>query len=333
MRATGSWRAGVLVAFAAARWPLGGRIGHQSPRRRLRHARVLVPGAGHRSSTSCSCAKENRASTTTSARSPTRPAPRPVPNGPLLASGGGVDTFTMQAAPDPMPQDVAHSNGTWRGAYHDGAMDGFCHEGGAIVESTGKDIADTQMKAGDPQLLGLREQVRHRRQDVRIVARQLRQQRVRRRGPDRPLRHHARTASHPQQPLRRRLGARGSDLGLRRTPGTRVRMIDLQGARSEVFPCFRFKALPNIMDDAGVSWRYYGQTSHWIHSGIAAIDSIRCAQATHRRVSSRTRTGTGTSSPIARSSRARPARSPTCRGTCRLRPAPARHRLRARTRR
>ena len=54
-------------------------------------------------------------------------------------------------------------------------------------------------------------------------------------------------------------------------------MIDLQGARSEVFPCFRFKALPNIMDDAGVSWRYYGQTSHWIHSGIAAIDSIRCA--------------------------------------------------------
>jgi phospholipase C len=55
-------------------------------------------------------------------------------------------------------------------------------------------------------------------------------------------------------------------------------MIDLEGkASDDVFPCFAFKALPNLLDDAGVSWRYYGDTSHWIHSGIAAIDSIRCA--------------------------------------------------------
>jgi len=55
-------------------------------------------------------------------------------------------------------------------------------------------------------------------------------------------------------------------------------MIDLKGNSSHnVFPCFTFRALPNLLDDAGVSWRYYGDTSHWIHSGIAAIDSIRCA--------------------------------------------------------
>jgi|SRR4051794_15883750 len=62
-------------------------------------------------------------------------------------AGGGYDTFTMPAAPDPMPQDVSHSNSTWNVAYQGGAMDGFCLERGAVTTS-GQDLADTQMQAG-----------------------------------------------------------------------------------------------------------------------------------------------------------------------------------------
>ena len=225
MRATGSWRAGVLVVFLAAAavavgWPDRSPVAPACPA--AARPAVLVPGVPRSPIKHIVfVAKENRSFDHYFGAFPD-------PTGALDQSrtarcwrvGGGVDTFTMQAAPDPMPQDVAHSNGTWRDVYHDGAMDGFCHEGGAIVESTGKDIADTQMKAGAipnywayANKYGIGDKM-----FASVARRQLRQQRVRRRGPDRSLRHHARTASHPQQPLRRRLGARGSDLGLRQHP-------------------------------------------------------------------------------------------------------------------
>jgi phospholipase C len=60
-----------------------------------------------------------------------------------------VDTFTLPGAHDPMPQDVSHANSSFYQAYHGGKMDGFCHEHGAIVASTGEDIADSQMRTGD----------------------------------------------------------------------------------------------------------------------------------------------------------------------------------------
>ena len=65
------------------------------------------------------------------------------------ANPANATTFTMGDAPDPMPQDVSHANSTFYQAFHKGAMDGFCHEKGAIVSSTGQDIADSQMHAGD----------------------------------------------------------------------------------------------------------------------------------------------------------------------------------------
>ena len=78
----GSWWRSLLPR----RWPLGGRIGHQSPRRaRLRHAPWCPVCPGHRSSTSCSWPRR------TGLRPLLRRVPRPdrrarpVPNGPLLA--------------------------------------------------------------------------------------------------------------------------------------------------------------------------------------------------------------------------------------------------------
>ena len=54
-------------------------------------------------------------------------------------------------------------------------------------------------------------------------------------------------------------------------------MIDLQGGLSQVYPCFDFKSMPDLMDEYGVSWRYYSTqgASHFVHAGISAIRSIR----------------------------------------------------------
>jgi phospholipase C len=68
--------------------------------------------------------------------------------------------------------------------------------------------------------------------------------------------------------------------GCSNSAGTTVSMIDLQGNLSDVYPCFGFQTMPNLMDNAGVSWRYYSNQdgSHFVHSGIAAIRSVRCVQ-------------------------------------------------------
>src|ERR1043166_7889938 len=52
----------------------------------------------------------------------------------------------LPATRDPLPQDISHSNPTLTVASDGGAMDGFCRERGAIVRSTGEDLADTQMQ-------------------------------------------------------------------------------------------------------------------------------------------------------------------------------------------
>jgi phospholipase C len=188
-----------------------------------------------------------------------------------------VDSFTMAKAPDPMAQDVEHSNAAFHTAYHDGRMDGFCHEYGAIVEPTGEDIADTQMRAGDiPNYwayankygIGDRMFASWRgasfANNVFAVA--------------------AQSGRYSTKLGRRAIFGNpfGGDAGVHswgcdNSADTMVTMIDLAGKKSPTFPCFGFKTMPGLMDDAGVSWRYYGVKSHFIHSGIAAIDSIRCA--------------------------------------------------------
>ena len=190
-----------------------------------------------------------------------------------------ADTFTMPRAPDPMPQDVAHANSTWKQAYHNGAMDGFCHENGAVVKATGRDIADTQMQTGDipnywsyAKKYGIGDRMfaswrgASFGNNVFAVASQT--------GRYSTILNRRAIFGNPQDPV-----AGSHTWGCNNHVGTRVSMIDLKGGLSNVFPCFGFKALPNILDDAGLGWRYYSSQdgSHFVHSGIAAIRSIRCA--------------------------------------------------------
>jgi phospholipase C len=190
-----------------------------------------------------------------------------------------VQRFTMPAAPDPMPQDVAHANYTWKTAYHGGAMDGFCHENGAIVKATGEDIADTQMQRGEiphywtyAKTFGIGDEMfaswrgASFGNNVFAVAAQT--------GRYSTTLGRRAIFGNPQDPI----GGLHS-WGCTNSVDTTVSMIDLQGALSDVYPCFDFPSMPNLLDDAGVPWRYYStqDASHFIHSGIAAIRSIRCA--------------------------------------------------------
>jgi phospholipase C len=195
------------------------------------------------------------------------------------SSPSSVHTFTMPAAPDPMPQDVSHANSTFYAAYHRGAMDGFCHEKGAVVQSTGADIADTQMQAGEipnywayAKRYGLGDQMfaswrgASFANNVFAVAAQT--------GRYSTLLGRRAIYGNPQDPIK------GSQTwGCSNSAGTTVTMIDLQGALSSVFPCFGFKSMPDLMDESGVTWRYYSSPgSHFVHAGISAIQSVRCAQ-------------------------------------------------------
>jgi phospholipase C len=196
------------------------------------------------------------------------------------ADPGTVHVFDLKEAPDPMPQDVSHANSTFYTAYHRGAMDGFCHENGAIVKATGRDIADTQMYERDipnywayAKKYGLGDRMfaswrgASFGNNVFAVAAQT--------GRYDPSIGRKAIFGNPQDPSPGPSYTWGCDNGT----GTRVTMIDLAGALSTMFPCYGFKTIPNLLDEYGLSWRFYGtqEQSHFVHSGIAAIDSIRCA--------------------------------------------------------
>jgi phospholipase C len=189
---------------------------------------------------------------------------------------GGVTTVTADRAPDPMPQDVAHNNPAWTTGYHNGAMDGFCHEGGAIDKSTGKDLADSQMQAGEipsywayASTYGIGDRMfaswrgASFGNNVFAVA--------------------AQSGRYSTLLDRRAIygipkgGDAGRTWGCDNSLNTSVSMIDLGGKLSYTYPCFGFESMPNLMDAAGVTWKYYGTKSHFIHSGISAIKSVRCA--------------------------------------------------------
>jgi phospholipase C len=65
--------------------------------------------------------------------------------------------------------------------------------------------------------------------------------------------------------------------GCSNPPGTKVTMIAPTGAKSKVYPCFGFRALPNILGENAVSWGMYtnpNKTSN-IHNSLDAITSVR----------------------------------------------------------
>jgi phospholipase C len=187
---------------------------------------------------------------------------------------GGVRTFTMDRASDPVPLDVSHSPKAWAIAYRNGAMDGFCNEHNAIDDATGADLADSQMHAGDipsywayANTYGIGDRMfaswrgASFANNIFAVAAQS--------GRYSTLLDRRAIYGIPQPE-----GFWGCD----NRHDAVVSLIDLAGNHdTNTFPCFGFKSIPNLMDAAGVTWKFYGTKSHFIHSGIAAMRSIRCA--------------------------------------------------------
>ncbi len=65
--------------------------------------------------------------------------------------------------------------------------------------------------------------------------------------------------------------------GCDESPDGIVEMIGPDGSLSAGSPCFNFPALPNILSQYGVSWKYYADSTqeNFVHNGLDAIRSIR----------------------------------------------------------
>lgn len=197
-----------------------------------------------------------------------------------LKTGGTATIQPMPATPDPLPQDISHAASTFKTAYHNGKNDGFCHERGAIVTATGADIADTQMRESQipnywayAQKYGIGDRMfaswkgasfannvfeiaaQTGRYDTSIGRRAI--------------------YGNPKTPEPGPTYSWGCD----DSAGTLVDMIALGGTLSQMYPCYDFPALPNVLDTYGVGWKWYANQGQpqFSHAGIDAIRSIRCS--------------------------------------------------------
>jgi len=65
------------------------------------------------------------------------------------------------------------------------------------------------------------------------------------------------------------------DTGCTAIPGAYVDMIDPQGVESsQMYPCFEHPTLTDLLDNAGISWKYYTPTANSIFTGPNAIQHM-----------------------------------------------------------
>jgi len=57
-------------------------------------------------------------------------------------------------------------------------------------------------------------------------------------------------------------------------PGASVSMLDISGKTTFIFPCFEHKTLTDLLENAGVSWRYYAQFDGSLWTAPNAIQHI-----------------------------------------------------------
>lgn len=70
----------------------------------------------------------------------------------------------------------------------------------------------------------------------------------------------------------------GVSTGCSSAPGTKVEMINPQGQYSTMYPCFDHATLIDLLENAGLTWRYYAANSKTILTSPNAISSICQAQ-------------------------------------------------------
>jgi phospholipase C len=72
----------------------------------------------------------------------------------------------------------------------------------------------------------------------------------------------------------------GSNSGCDSPVGSTVALIDPAGSEdASIFPCFDHPTLPDLLDAAGISWRYYTPNPYFLWTGPEAIKHLRYGSA------------------------------------------------------
>ena len=260
----------LLVAAFAEATPSGARVGALTPgkaRSPIKHVVFIV--------------KENRSYDEYFGRFPGADG---ATSAKCWTTTGGQRTIDpLPSTPDPMHIDLNHAPATFTVDVHNGAMDGFCHEGGAIDPVTGQDVADSQMtQAQIPNYwayashyaLGDRMFAAWRGASFgnNVFALAAQAGRYANSTGQRTI------YGLPRSPTQNSLYAWGcSD-----PADTRVDMLALGGAISQTYPCFNYPSMPQTLDTYRVGWKYYateGKPS-FAHAAVNAFSYLRCKGAT-----------------------------------------------------
>lgn len=196
------------------------------------------------------------------------------------ATQGQIHTGEMidlWRAPDSMPNDIGHDSDAFFTGYNGGLMNGFDLVGGAISED-GEYLAYSQMEEdqipsywayartyaiGDAMFSDFHGASFA--NNTYMVAGQTGE-------------YEASTGfrsiwDNPVAPRRPGFPRWGCD----DPPDSTAQMVSPTGQVSRSYPCFNFPALPNILHDYGVSWRFYSDkdSGGFVHNTLNAIRSVR----------------------------------------------------------
>jgi phospholipase C len=185
-------------------------------------------------------------------------------------------TVPLGQTPDPMPQDIGHAPGDWTTAYDGGAMDGFDTESGAI-SATGTDLAMTQMSESQiPDYWAYAKTYAlgdHMFSDFKgaSMANNLFEFAAQAGQFDAAMGHQSVYSTPHSQ-----YGTKSPyPWGCDDPPDTFVWTIAQDNSQSAMFPCFPFRAMPNVLSDNGLSWRVYRGSADQQHNVLDALSQVR----------------------------------------------------------
>ena len=195
----------------------------------------------------------------------------PNANGATTGNTSDGSVITLGATPDPTPGDISHTTPSWVAAYDGGKMDGFDKEGGS------KSVIYSQMSESSipnywayARTYGLADNAfadAHGASFANNIFEFAAQD------GQYDNQHGGRTVSEipvtgfsPELP---------NPWGCDSPPDSLESMTDSNGARSLAFPCFGYRALPNVLADAGIPWAVYRSGRSSAHNALDALRSVR----------------------------------------------------------
>lgn len=201
----------------------------------------------------------------------------PGANGATTGKMSDGTIVNLGVTPDPMPNDISHDPKTWAIAYNGGQMNQFDKEGGAFSAS-GQPLAYSQMReSGIPNYWLYAKQFALAdnyfaawkgasfANNLYSIAGQA--------GIYDPTLGHQTVYSNPFSPSGVKLPFWGCD----DPADTTVPMINPDTMlQSQIFPCFNFRAMPNILANHAVSWKFYSTlNAQSLHNPLDALKPVR----------------------------------------------------------